>query len=247
MLDKMKLNGYAIECRRKLGEDVFSPIDIFTIAESIDNLTLVLYPLGERISGIYIKSGNDNIISINSSMTYGRQRFSLAHEFFHMFYESRSTVMVSNKTIGIGHQIEKEADQFASYFLAPSEALNLYMKRFNNQLSLDIIIATEQFFGFSHQAMLWRLVGDNIISKDQADSMKSNVISRAKLIGYNEKLYSTLSEEKRYMTYGSYIKNAQTLINMGKISEGKYEELLLEAFRSDIVYGDDIHGGDSLD
>ena len=39
------------------------------------------------------------------------------------------------------------------------------------------------------------------------------------------------------MTYGRYIKQAEELLKRGLISDGKYEELLLEAFRADLVYG----------
>ena len=39
------------------------------------------------------------------------------------------------------------------------------------------------------------------------------------------------------MNYGRYIKQAEELLKRGLISDGKYEELLLEAFRADLVYG----------
>jgi len=45
---------------------------------------------------------------------------------------------------------------------------------------------------------------------------------------------------------GRYIKRAEELLNRGLISDGKYEELLLEAFRADLVYGLD-EGGDLVD
>jgi hypothetical protein len=44
------------------------------------------------------------------------------------------------------------------------------------------------------------------------------------------------------MTYGRYIKRAEELLERRLISEGKYEELLLEAFRADLVYGLDERG-----
>ena len=48
------------------------------------------------------------------------------------------------------------------------------------------------------------------------------------------------------MTYGRYIKRAEDLLSRGLISDGKYEELLLEAFRADLVYGLD-EGGELVD
>ena len=41
-------------------------------------------------------------------------------------------------------------------------------------------------------------------------------------------------------TFGKYIKLAEELKSKEAISQGKYEELLLEGFRSDIVYGSNL-------
>lgn len=52
MLDKLELSTKAQELRELLGEDANSPVDIFSLANQIEGLTLVFYPLGENISGI---------------------------------------------------------------------------------------------------------------------------------------------------------------------------------------------------
>ena len=44
-------------------------------------------------------------------------------------------------------------------------------------------------------------------------------------------------------TSGKYIRKVNKLYQNNKISTGKYEELLLDAFRDDLVYGDYIDGG----
>ena len=69
----------------------------------------------------------------------------------------------------------------------------------------------------------------------------------AKTLGYEEKLYLPTASELQKRTYGSYIQKAETLRNRDLISNGKYEELLLDAFRHDIVYGEDSNGGELLD
>ena len=50
MLDKLDLSTKAQELRELLGEDANSPVDIFSLANQIDGLSLVFYPLGENIS-----------------------------------------------------------------------------------------------------------------------------------------------------------------------------------------------------
>lgn len=43
-------------------------------------------------------------------------------------------------------------------------------------------------------------------------------------------------EEHQYFTTGEYIRKVETLADRELISNGKKEELLLDAFRADIVY-----------
>jgi hypothetical protein len=73
------------------------------------------------------------------------------------------------------------------------------------------------------------------------------VINSARILGYDDSLYKPLSPEKRRMTYGYYIQQADKILKKGLISNGKYEELLLEAFRSDLVYGEESEGSESVD
>lgn len=64
----------------------------------------------------------------------------------------------------------------------------------------------------------------------------------------NERQPSTdLIESKRYFTIGKYIKLAEQLMDNGLISDGKYEELLMSAFRSDIVFGSECEEGEVYD
>ena len=67
-------------------EDATSPIDIFALTLAIEGISLFLYPLGDGISGMCIKSDDTAVIAINSAMSKGRKRFSLAHELYHYRY-----------------------------------------------------------------------------------------------------------------------------------------------------------------
>ena len=89
MIDYAGLMTKSSLLRKQLGEDESSPVDIMGMAQRIDGLTLVYYPLGDRLSGMCVKSKRGNkLIAVNSEMTLGRQRFSLAHEFYHLFYDT---------------------------------------------------------------------------------------------------------------------------------------------------------------
>ena len=77
--------------------------------------------------------------------------------------------------------------------------------------------------------------------------MKTGIVSSAARYGYSTELYFPPPKEKQYMTFGKYINLAEELREKSLISKGKYEELLLDAFRSDIVYGLDEAGEEQYD
>ena len=242
MKEKIDLNAEALYLRKRLGEDAYSPIDIFSLIGDSDDLTVLFYPMSQRISGMCIRNEKNKLIGINSNLTHGRQRFTVAHELYHLFFHKDLGTTICAKDIDkTKDPLEREADMFASYFLAAYEALNDYitnkLNKTKGSLELEDVVKIEQYYGFSRQAVLWRLVNDGYISQSKADTMKSGIILSAIRMGYDKSLYLPSSEDKKYFTIGKYVKLVESLQDKGFISCGKYEELLLEAFRGDIVYG----------
>lgn len=251
-MDKIDLWKKAVSLRKQLGEDSTSPIDIFALTYFIDKLSIVYYPMGDHISGICVKGNGNNVIAINSSMTFGRQRFSMAHELYHLYFDYEHITTICAKNIGTGSQKEIQADQFASYLLMPPNALSemiaqIKNKKTTSKLSIKDVVSLEQYFGVSRQAILFRLVGEKELTLQEAESMKNNVIMSAVCMGYDDTLYKPTPEEKLYKTYGFYIQQADKALEQGLISNGKYEELLLSAYRSDLVYGNAFEGGELID
>lgn len=233
-IDKFDIANKALELRRKLGEDSFSPIDIFSLAQQIPNITLIMYPLGEHISGYCRKCKYTNIIVINSAMTVGRQRFSLAHELYHIYFDTTMESFIcsnfNNKKIN-----EQKADLFASFFLMPQNAIEAF--KISKPVSIDDIVKLEQYYKISRKALLYRLLSEGLINNEELDEFSKNVKLSAKLRGYNDSLYNPSPENEKYYVYGKYIVDAESLLEEDKISQGKYEEYLLSAFRDDIVFG----------
>lgn len=250
-MDKLDLWKKSTSLRKRLGEDPQSPVDIFPLAYNIEHLTVVFYPMGDRLSGMCIKGQANNVIAINSAMSVGRQRFSAAHELFHLYYDVNLATTICSKKIGSGQPIEREADQFASYFLMPPDALTDAIQRIkkkaDDKLTVNNVIRLEQYFGVSRQAILIRLIEENELTSQEADSMKHDIIRSARCLGYDDVLYRPLSPEKQHMTYGYYIQQADEVLKKELVSNGKYEELLLDAFRTDLVYGDAVEGGELVD
>ena len=252
MIDRFDLMTKATQLRKRLGVDNSSPVDIFTLVQSIDCLTLVFFPMGSNLSGMCIKNSHDCcVIAINSLMTLGRQRFSLAHELFHLYYDD-TMVSVCSRLQDVSTVLEQKADTFASFFLMPQAELDTRVSSLAGQhktknLTLDDVIRLEQYFGISHKAAVLRLKSGNYLNSDDAEAfLTARVRRRAEEIGFSPNLYLPLPEEQRYKTYGYYIDLVQKRFDLGRISSGKYEELLLDAFREDLVFCGE-EGGDLID
>lgn len=251
MIDKLDLCTKALSLRKELGEDTTSPIDIFSLAHTIPHLTLVYYPMGDHLSGMCIKNDGNPVIAINSSMSVGRQRFSMAHELYHLYFDESDQSTVCAVNIGSGNEVEKTADQFASYFLMPpvalSDAITKIYSGGSTVLGIKEIVKLEQFFRVSRQALLYRLIDDQKLTPLEADRFRQGVIRSAINLGYDDSLYRPLPENQQYKTYGYYIKQAEELLEKDLVSTGKYEQLLLTAFRPDLVYGDEFGGSELND
>jgi Zn-dependent peptidase ImmA (M78 family) len=239
--EKIELNSEAIILRKEFGEDTNSPIDIFSLIHNNDNLTIVFYPMSSRVSGICIRDGKNKIIGVNSTSTYGRQRFTIAHELYHLYFHEDFESVVCFIDLEMNKSPEeKEADVFASYFLAPYEALSYFisnkLQKGKQELEIEDVVKIEQHFGMSRQAILWRLKNDGYLSPEKADTMKTGIIVSARKLGYDDKLYIPTPEDKQYATFGKYVRLAEEVKTKELVSTGKYEELLLNGFRADIVY-----------
>jgi Zn-dependent peptidase ImmA (M78 family) len=251
--DLIEINSFAVQLRKKFGEDMSSPIDVFSIINNLNNFTLVFYPMSSKISGMCVRIGEiEKLIAINSTLSHGRQRFSASHELYHLFFQKD----FKNVICGIELETTKDpeemnADAFASYFLAPYDALKIFISELNdhnnNQLSLADIIKIEQYFQMSRQATLYRLMREKLISVGFANTLKTDVSRSARRLGYDDSLYIPTPKEKQYLTTGSYIGLLEKLKNKDLISQGKYEEYLLEAYRPDIVYNLNSSGEEKYD
>lgn len=239
MKTAQELNSLALRTRRIWNEDAYSPIDIFAIVNGWKDkkITIVKYPLSPRISGMCTKENEDIVICINSTTSYGRQRFTLAHELYHVLYEENMQRVICDMNMnGDKSESEKEANQFASYLLMPYDALLEY-ELDKGKWDIEKVIDAEQFFQVSHQAMIHRLVSDGLISSDIANDYKVITVSTlAAKLGYGKELYFPTEKNRQYFTTGEYIRKVEKMAEKELISEGKREELLMDAYRADIVY-----------
>ncbi len=253
MRDRIKLNSFAVELRRDWELNPYSPIDLFSIVLSkLPDLTILFYPMSDNTSGMCIKNidlfrnnsndqndskSDDMVVCINSNMSRGRQRFTLAHELYHLLFEDDQRDLIicesSNKD-----DSELEANIFASYLIMPYEGLERYYKTNNIvRWTLEDTIRAEQFFQMSHHAMLFRLREQEFITKEECLNFRKVLIGyEARINGFSDDLYVQSDESKKYYSLGKYIRLVEKAFTENKISDGKRDELLLDAFRSDLTF-----------
>lgn len=236
-MDRLILQRRALSIREYFGVDDNSPIDLFSLMSTNSDITLIFYPFKEEISGVCIKSAN--LIAINSNSTLGRQAFSIAHELYHYFYDGEKTSISLYSQSNL--KVEKEANLFASYLLMPDSSFTRFYNKLTNngtkKIDLHDILEIEQYFRVSRNAVLVRLIQEEYMTSEESEQYKRNIVKNAKKYGFDISLYLP-ADFKEPKTYGSYLKKALELKDLGLISDGKYEEYLLEAYRSDIVFDD---------
>lgn len=233
MRNDVELFNLAIQLRNTFGEDYYSPVDVFGLVSLQRNMTIVTLQMPDYMSGMCVKSDGEIIIAINTAMSLGRQRFTLAHELYHAYYDESLMSYVCMKEIeNRRSESEKEADKFASFFLAP--LLNL--DRFQNSKASGIwdiqsIVTAEQFYGISHQAMLVRLVGENRIKQHEYEEYRNiSVMKVAEKMGFPLDLYRNTLRSRQYSCSGSYLRKIREAYDRGLIGDGKKTELLMDGF-----------------
>lgn len=225
----------AIRARLEYKFDMTSPIDIFGTLQQKENYTFVFIPMDNQIAGFSNRHKDHFIIVINSNDNEGRKNFTCAHELYHLLFEYDEQGNYIKST-----DSETMANVFASYFLVPEDALYIYLG--NNKLlekskiSVNDIVNIEKHFGVSRQAILIRLLDRGLINQEQFDEFSKNVISSVKKAGGDVNRY--VNGEPIKVTQGEYIKIAKQLLESGKISRGKYEEYMIDAFNFSEIFGD---------
>ena len=116
-----------------------------------------MFTFGSKIGGC---------ILINSNASFGKQLFSLAHEYGHfIFHKKRLGIISYEKEKNTSD--EKLSDYFASNFLMPEESVynifNLRIKKRQDVTAEDIIYLAD-YFGVSFQAMIYRLNNLKLLS-----------------------------------------------------------------------------------
>lgn len=216
----------AFEFRRENALDPVEPVNIKHVLRKLNILTQYR-PLSDNFSGMCLKADKYKFILVNSNHPRGRQHFTIAHEFYHLFVQDICEVHTCNPGINKEPQ-EVEADYFASVLLMPEMGIRDMIPEKelrDKQISLSTILKLEHYFSVSRSAMLVRLRTLSLLSAEQYEGMRSIPVLRSALeYGYSDlALYRPGNEN---LVIGDYGDKARRLFDGEKISEGHYLDLL---------------------
>ena len=234
---EQKIELRALSIRQQLNPSNDTPFDIIKAVLLIPGLSLSFAPLSENISGICYK--DLNLLIVNYKQSYGRTRFTIAHELYHYFVEdSKNNTVISSLLLEKRNKEEKYADIFASYLLAPREEFLLFLESLITPkgICIEDIVKIEQHFQMSRHSTLIRLQIEGCLDQPSFEQYSQGAMSQARLYGYSDKLYKPLYDKPT--TLGHYVVMANELFKNDLITKSKRNELLLDGFRDDIVFGE---------
>jgi len=192
------------------------------------NVLTVYRPLSDDFSGMCLRKGDLMFILLNSNQTRGKQHFTIAHEFYHLFFQDDFKPHACNpgNTKGVDAN-EKMADAFASELLLPEMGLKKMIplnELDQKEISISTILILENYFSVSHSALLIRLRNLDLITSKQYDLFSNLRIKQtAKEYGFGLSLYESGNEG---VVIGDYGIKAKQLFSDMKISESHYYELM---------------------
>lgn len=212
----------------ELGVNTTEPINIKSALRKLD-IIAVYRPLSEACCGLSVQAKEDKkkFILINSNTSRGRQHFTVAHEFFHLFYDDNPAPHLCNDMEGQREVSEKNANTFASALLLPKMGLLKFIsphELVEKAIDMSKLIRIEQYYGVSRHALLIRLKSLNLISSMVYEKLKkAPVMESVKPLGHDISLYL---KGNKNLVIGDFGEKAKRLLDEEKISEGHYNELI---------------------
>ena len=216
-LTRLRIKELAEEVRGKYAQKGLS--DIFDILS--EAAFLIRKPLEtNEISGFSTYFEDRFIVFLNSNFTLGHERFTGAHELYHIVYNP--DILKKEKVILDKEKYKEEeetADIFASEFLMPEDYVKeIFYKIINvdkNSVLPRHVIRIQNYLKVSYKAMLKRLIQLDLCSKGKYEELvqicsienKEKLQSLTKREGYSTELIVPSKATYISKEYIEYVKN----------------------------------------
>ena len=143
------------------------PVDIVELCKKM-NIDLIGVNKNDDFCGAikYNPQTEKFSIYVNSTHSYGRQRFTIAHELAHYFQHNEMVRVLGvydktmNRNKGFQDNQEHEANRLASKILMPSEALLKEIKIEDTKIDIEYLAKK---YGVSEAAMGYRLTNLGVL------------------------------------------------------------------------------------
>ncbi|ABR47081.1 protein of unknown function DUF955 [Alkaliphilus metalliredigens QYMF] len=148
--------------------------DIFDILENM--ALLVRKPMESKsISGFTAFLEDQFVVFLNSSYTLGHERFSAAHELYHLIYNQ--DILRREKVIFDNEEEDVRANIFAAEFLMPEDFVKEMFYKLVNVAPEEIepkhVVKMNTYFKVSYTAMLKRLIQFHLCDPKQYEELRS--------------------------------------------------------------------------
>lgn len=217
----------AFDFRKDQSLNDVEPINCKSLLLKLNVLT-VYRPLSDDFSGMCLRKGDLMFMLLNSNHSRGKQHYTIAHEFYHLFCQVDFKPHACNPGNSKGADAsEKLADAFASELLLPEMGLKKMIpsqELLNKDVSVSTVLKLENYFSVSHSALIIRLRNlDLITSKQYEHFSQLRIKQTAKEYGFDLSLYEPGNQG---LVIGDYGVRAKKLFSEMKISESHYFELM---------------------
>lgn len=199
--------------------------DLWSLLEGDVGLRIFAFPMRDsRIAGMFVASSDlGGCIAVNANHPLGRQRWTLAHEYWH-FLTDRFRAEISVLRGGRVPANERAADAFARHFLMPASGLT---RRFLNvkqakdgPITPADVMTLAHLYGVSTEAMTLRLEELDLLKPGTWDSLKDKGFKpeeARKLVALPEREQPRSGQPFRYETLASRA-FAEALISEGQLA-----------------------------
>lgn len=154
----------AEKLRKQLGLRDRPIPDLYELMERELGVDIALEPTPEGLAGLCAHSDGVAIALVDSSSSYGRQRFTVAHELCHCLVGDAEPVWIDEQLFGTSTR-EVRANAFAAHFLMPTLGITSAIK--SRKIDGQVLTELQHAFGVSLDALLWHLVNLGQISASQ--------------------------------------------------------------------------------
>lgn len=246
--ERLQIKELADETRNKWSKKGY--FDIFTILDHCS--ILIRRPLESQFSGFSTFLEDEFIVVLNTNYTLGHERFTGAHELYHLTYNQdvlrREHLMLSGN-----NEEENKAQGFAAEFLMPEDGVkDSFYKVVGEGISVDQVearhvIRMQHVFQVSYLAMLKRLIQLNLCAVKRYEFLRDyGSLERTEELqkitrreGYEihliqPSLITSISDE--------YIQATRSNFEKKNISYGKLFEVLAYVGKTPQGYGHEPYG-----